>query len=83
MRQRWVESMAGLSLLLAAAPALAAPPSAELVLKNATIHTLDPSRPKAEALAVRGRELVAVGTLADVEPFVGKQTRVIDLAARR
>lgn len=35
------------------------------------IRTLDPGRPEAEALAIRGGKIVAVGTAADIEPRVG------------
>jgi len=35
--------------------------SAELVLINANIHTVDPDRPRAQALAVAGEVIVAVG----------------------
>jgi predicted amidohydrolase YtcJ len=64
----------------AAAQVPAAP--ADLVLKNATVWTLDARRPSAEAVAVRGNRIVAVGTNAEVAPLVGPATRVLDLAGR-
>ncbi len=69
------------SLLMTPAAARAAEP-ADLVLRNAVVHTVDPKRPRAEAVAVRGNRIVAVGSNADVQPFVGSRTSVHDLAGR-
>jgi predicted amidohydrolase YtcJ len=52
---------------------------ASLVLRNGTILTVDDVLPEAKALAIRGDRLVAVGTDAQIAPFVGAGTRVIDL----
>ncbi len=43
-----------------AGPALAQP--ADLILQNARIHTVDPAGRVAEAVAIRGQRIVAVGT---------------------
>jgi predicted amidohydrolase YtcJ len=59
-----------------------AAPAADLVLRNGVVHTVDPRRPRAQAVAVRGGLVVAVGTDADVAPLVGPGTRVLDLAGR-
>jgi predicted amidohydrolase YtcJ len=69
------------SLLVLPAVARAVEP-ADLVLRNAVVHTVDPKVPRAEAVAVRGNRIVAVGSNADVQPFVGSRTRVLDLAGR-
>jgi predicted amidohydrolase YtcJ len=79
-------AFAALSLLAAAASmagrgASAAEP-ADLVLQNATVHTVDAKRPRAEAVAVRGNRIVAVGTSAEVQAYVGPRTRVMDLRGR-
>ncbi len=72
-----------LALALACAPrAVPAVEKADLVLTNAVVHTVDPSRPRAEAIAIRGRRIVAVGSRREVEAFVGPETRVRDLAGR-
>ncbi|HYN03547.1 MAG TPA: amidohydrolase [Vicinamibacteria bacterium] len=71
-----------LGVLALAAPAAAAPPPADLVLKNAIVHTVDAKRPRAQAVAVRANRIVAVGANADVLPLVGPKTRVLDLAGR-
>jgi predicted amidohydrolase YtcJ len=52
---------------------------ADLVLKNAVVHTLDPQRPRAEAVAIHGGSILAVGSDVDVAAFVGPATRVLDL----
>jgi predicted amidohydrolase YtcJ len=71
-----------LALLMPGAPAAAAPPPADLVLRNGTLVTMDAARPRAEALATRGDTIVAVGSWAEVEPYVGPRTQVIDLGGR-
>lgn len=53
--------------------------SADLVLKNGKLLTLDAARPLAEALAVRGDIIIAVGSDGDVEPYISSHTIVIDL----
>jgi predicted amidohydrolase YtcJ len=53
--------------------------SATLVLDNGTVHTLDARRPRAQAVAITGGVISAVGTRADIQPFIGPATRVIDL----
>jgi predicted amidohydrolase YtcJ len=77
------------ALCLAAFAVLAALPrgagaveTADLVLKNAVVHTVDPRTPRAEAVAVRGDRIVAVGSAADVQALVGPRTRVLDLGGR-
>jgi predicted amidohydrolase YtcJ len=74
--------LAGSAVVLAiASPARAADP-ADLVLRNAVVHTVDGKRPRAEAVAVRRNRIVAVGSTADVQALVGPRTRVLDLAGR-
>ena len=58
------------------------PPSADLVLINGGIYTVNANRGWAEAAAVRGNTIVAVGSNADVETMIGPDTRVIDLTGR-
>lgn len=58
-------------------------PKADLVLRHGRLTTLDPARPAATAVAIRGSRFVRVGSERDVEPLVGPNTRVIDLGGRR
>jgi predicted amidohydrolase YtcJ len=52
---------------------------ADLVLRNGKIVTVDESRPVAEALAVSGDTIAAVGSNQEIQAYVGPSTRVIDL----
>ncbi|MEU2394044.1 amidohydrolase [Streptomyces sp. NPDC007369] len=65
------------------APGIPDGAGADLVLRNARIHTGDPGRPAATALAVRGGRITAVGDDADVAPHIGPRTRVVDALGRR
>lgn len=56
--------------------------AADLVLTGGHVHTVDRSRPRAEAVAVRGERIVAVGSAADVAPHIGPRTRVVDIGGR-
>ncbi|MBI4235808.1 MAG: amidohydrolase, partial [Chloroflexi bacterium] len=49
---------------------------------NGPVLTLDPRQPVAEALAVRGARILAVGTASDLRALAGQGTRTVDLAGR-
>ncbi len=68
-------------LLGQAGPAAQTPAGgpASLVLRNGTIITVDDGTPEARAVAVRGDRIVAVGSEAEVQPYIGPGTKVIDL----
>ena len=53
-------------------------PSATLIVTNAAVYTVDKQRPKAEAVAVIGDRIVAVGSHAEIELWHGPETKVID-----
>ncbi|MEY3205852.1 MAG: hypothetical protein RLZZ21_2183 [Planctomycetota bacterium] len=67
--------------VLALASATAAEP-AERIIRGGSIVTVDSARPAAEAIAIRGGTIVAVGSDADVMPLKGPATQVTDLAGR-
>jgi len=75
-----------LSVLLAAGMILAGtaqkPEPADLVLVGGKIVTMDEAKPQAEALAVRGDRIVAVGTSQEIKAYIGGQTRVLDLRGK-
>jgi len=73
-----------LAALLLQPPASAAPPPqpAQLVLRGGVVHTLDPARPRAEAVAVRDGRIAAVGSSREVAPLVAPGTRVVELGGR-
>ena len=57
-------------------------PTADLVLTNGTVVTLDETRGDAEALAVAGDTILAVGSADEIDAYTGADTRVIDLEGR-
>jgi hypothetical protein len=71
-----------LTAFLAVWPPAAQPQPADLVLVSGTVLTIDANDTVAEALAVRGGKIVAVGTTADIRRLAGERTTVIDLQGR-
>ncbi len=66
----------------AAAPEAQAPAPADLVLVNGAVLTVDPRDTVAEAVAVTGGRIVAVGSNADIRARAGAATQVVDLGGR-
>src|SRR6202158_4520958 len=58
-------------------------PAADFIIQNAHIWTVDPSRPEAEAVAILGDRIVAVGSRQQVDAWGGPHTRVVDAAGKR
>ena len=56
--------------------------AADLVLTNGDIYTVDSQHPRAQAIAIQGEKIVAVGNNDDVHGWIGTRTRVIDLHGR-
>jgi len=54
-------------------------PIADMVLTNANVVTVDTAQPAAEAVAITGDRITAVGSTADIQAYVGDDTEVIDL----
>lgn len=79
-----VRSLSIAFLLMAAAACSRAPAvePASLVLQNGRIVTVDDAKPEAQAMAVRGDTIVAVGTNEEIQPYVGQDTEVIDLGGQ-
>ncbi|MGC2697066.1 MAG: amidohydrolase [Candidatus Angelobacter sp.] len=76
-----VAVLLGLAFLCSFAGAQAKP-SADLIITNAKIWTVDKARPNAEALAVLGERIVAVGSAGEVDAWHGPQTKVLDAQGR-
>jgi len=55
---------------------------AEVIFHNGVILTMNPSHPSADAIAIRGGIILAVGSNAEILALRGAQTTVIDLAGR-
>ena len=71
-----------LAAMLVATAANAQQNRADLVLLHGDIFTVDSQHPRAQAIAVRGNRIAAVGSDADIQPWVGPKTRVVDLEGR-
>ena len=71
-------------LFVASAPFARAQPAgtADLIVHNAKVLTVDAKFSTAEAVAVSGGKVVAVGTSADVLKLKGPKTRVIDAGGK-
>ena len=50
----------------------------DLLLRNCRVLTMDPERPLADAVLVRGDRIAWVGTDADAPPTAGSRTRTLD-----
>jgi predicted amidohydrolase YtcJ len=53
-------------------------PAADLIIANAKVWTGDKSRPNAQAVAILGDRIVAVGTNDEAEGWRGPRTKIID-----
>lgn len=60
------------------------PPSeqATLVLRGGKVISVDPEIGEAQAIAVRGHEIAAVGSDAEIEAHIGPETQIIELNGR-
>ena len=56
--------------------------SADLIIINATIRTMDKNPPRAEALAVYGNRIAAVGSNDEIRRLAGQRTRIVDAKGR-
>jgi hypothetical protein len=74
--------LAVLALFLAVRPAVAQERTADLILYNGRIYTVDDNRPVADALAVRDGKVLFVGSRRGAEALAGAGTQRIDLAGK-
>lgn len=63
-------------------PAYGQQTSADLILHNGKVFTSDSAMPKAEAIAIRGERILAVGSNEEIRKLAGTKTRSIDLGGR-
>lgn len=71
-----------LSLLFFFNVAEAQTKSADLVIINANIRTIDEKQPRAEAVAVTGNKILAIGTNREIRKLIGENTKTIDAGGR-
>jgi predicted amidohydrolase YtcJ len=57
-------------------------PAADLIITNAKVWTVDKTHPTAQAVAVLGDRIVAVGSNADIDVWRGHDTKVIDAGGK-
>src|SRR5436309_13987095 len=83
---RWTSKLAiaaALAAMVSTASLLAEQqPAPDLVLSNGKIITVDERFSIAQAVAIRGDRIVAVGTNSEIVRLAGPNTRRIDLAGR-
>ncbi len=70
------------ALALAACSSGPAPQSADLILYNGKILTVDPAFSVAQAVAIRGERFLAAGSNESIRGMAGPQTKQIDLRGR-
>lgn len=56
--------------------------SADLILVNGNVVTVEPELPRTEAVAIEGNRILAVGMTGDIRDLAGANTREIDLQGR-
>ena len=80
---RFSRAIAWFGLLLSAIGVWAqSKPTADLIVSNANVWTVDSKLPRAQAVAIIGERIVAVGSQADVQGWRGASTRVIDAGGK-
>jgi predicted amidohydrolase YtcJ len=57
--------------------------TAEIIFTNGKIWTVDASHPRAEAVAVSGGRILAVGSADEIKHYATESTTVIDLGGKR
>ena len=57
-------------------------PAADTVLTGGVVYTLDADRSLAEAVAIAGTEIIAVGSSEEIAGYIGDATAVIELDGR-
>lgn len=60
----------------------AAAPAGDVVFKGGSVLTMNDKAPRAEAIAIRGNKILAVGKLDDVQSAVSSGAQIVDLQGR-
>ena len=56
--------------------------AADLVLRGGTIASVDPQIGRAQAIAVNGTKITAIGTDSEIAPYIGPETELVELNGR-
>jgi predicted amidohydrolase YtcJ len=54
------------------------PLAADIIIINAKVHTMDRNHPSAEAVAIYGNRIAAIGSTKEIQKLAGANSRVID-----
>lgn len=73
---------AAFAALVSVAPRAFAADTADTIYSGGPILTMDDAAPRAEAVAVKGGRILAVGAAADVMKLKGDSTKLVDLGGR-
>jgi predicted amidohydrolase YtcJ len=79
---RLLLALVGLFLFTGIARAESPSPAADTVIVNARIYTVNPRQPWAEALAIHGDKILAVGSAREIAAYRRTSARVIDASGR-
>ena len=80
-RRDFLKGSAGLAALSGCSTLVPAQPADTLIV-NGRVATLDAKNANAEAIAIRGERIVALGSSGELEKYRGASTRVIDAGRR-
>jgi predicted amidohydrolase YtcJ len=71
-----------LPMLTTAAPSNQPSLAPDLVIVNASVHTMDDANPTAGAVAIAGNRIAAVGSTPEIRALAGPGTRLVDAAGK-
>lgn len=74
--------LAFLAVLLFSFSPAQAKETADMVFTNGRIYTVNKAQPWAEAVAVKDKKIIFVGSAKEAKSYVGHQTKVTDLAGK-
>ena len=57
-------------------------PKADLIIINGSVATVDSANTIAEAIAIKGEKIIAVGTTKEIKRYEGDSTKVIDVGGK-
>src|SRR5258708_33512310 len=75
-------TIAAFALVLSPVLAPAQGQRATLALLNGHVVTMDSAKPEAQAIAIAGDRIIAVGTNEEIQRTIGTSTKVVNLTGR-
>ena len=77
-----IRNMALAAMLMGTSSLAFAQDKADVILYNGQLITMDEQQPNAQALAVKGQHIIAVGNNEEIKKWSGQNTRKINLAGK-